>query len=65
MGVGVVALTEDAGMRDIVRQDIAKLVDTIARGPGLVAVAVEAMEGDDTARGKRLVGYWQTQDTNT
>ena len=54
MGVGVVAPAEDAGVWDVVWQEIAEPVDAIARGPGLVAVAVEAMDGDDTARGKQL-----------
>ena len=53
MGVGIVAPAEDAGAWDVVRQEIAESVDAIARGPGLVAVAVEAMDGDDTARGKQ------------
>ncbi len=56
MGVGVVAPAEDAGVWDVVRQELAEPVDTIARGPGLVAVAVEAMDGDDAARGKQLAG---------
>lgn len=52
MGVGVVAPTEDAGVWDVLRQEITEPVDAVARGPGLVAVAVEAMDGDDTTRGK-------------
>lgn len=48
MGVCVVAPAEDAGARDVVWQEVAEPVDSIARGPGLVTVAVEAMDGDDT-----------------
>jgi cobalamin biosynthesis protein CbiD len=48
IGVGVVAPAEDPGVRDVARQEIAEPVDTVARGPGLVAVAIEAMDGDDT-----------------
>ena len=47
VGVGVIAPSEDAGARDIVRQEIAELADAIIRGLGLVAAAVEAMSGDD------------------
>lgn len=54
MGVGVVAPAEDADVRNIVRQEITEPVDAITSGPGLVAVAVEAMDGDDTARAKQL-----------
>lgn len=52
MSIGVVAPAEDAGVWDVVRQEMAEPMDTIARGPGLVTVAVEAMDGDDTMRGK-------------
>jgi len=54
MGVGVVAPAEDAGLRDIVWQEIAEPVDAVACSPGLFAVAVETMHGDDTVREKRL-----------
>lgn len=47
MGVGVVAPAEDAGLGDIVRQEITEPVDAVARGPCLFAVAVEAVHGDD------------------
>jgi hypothetical protein len=63
MGVGVVAPAEDPGVRDVVRQEITKPVDAIARGPSLPAVAVEAVDGDDAARGKLLVGQALGEDT--
>jgi hypothetical protein len=50
VGVGVVAPAKDTGAGDIERQQIAEPVDTIVRGPGLVAVAIEAMHGDDAKR---------------
>ncbi len=50
VGVGVIAPAEDASVRNVVRQEIAEPVDAIFRGPGLVAVAVEAMHGNDAAR---------------
>ena len=46
-GIGVVTPAEDAGVRDAVGQEIAKPVDFIVGGPCPVAMAVEAMHGDD------------------
>jgi hypothetical protein len=47
MSVGIVAPAEDTSPRDVVRQEITEPVDAVARGPRLVAVAVEAVHGDD------------------
>lgn len=52
VGVGIVAPAEDAGVRDVLRQEITEPVDAILRCPGLVAVAVEAVYGDDAERGR-------------
>lgn len=54
IGVGVVALAEYTGVRDVVPQEVAELIYAIARGPGLAAMAVEAIDGNNTARGKQL-----------
>lgn len=51
VGSGIVAPAEDAGMRDVVRQEVAEPVDSIACGPCCLAVAVGAMDGDDAGRG--------------
>ena len=51
MGSSIVAPAEDAGIGNIVRQEFAEPVDAIASGPCLLAVAVEAMDGDDARRG--------------
>ncbi len=56
MEVGIVAPGEDTGMRDVDRQEFAKPVDAIAGGPGVIAMAVEAMDGDDTTGEKQSVG---------
>ena len=46
-GIGVVAPTKDAGVRDVIRQEIAKPVNVIIGGPSPVAVAIEAMYGNN------------------
>ena len=46
-GIGVVAPAKDAGVRDVVRQEIAKPVNVVISGPSPVAVAIKAMYGDD------------------
>ena len=46
-GVGIITPAEDAGVRDIARQEITQPVDVVVSGPCPVAVAVEAMHGDD------------------
>lgn len=47
MGVRIVPPTEDSGVRDIVRKEIAKPVDAIRGRPGLVLVSIQAVDGDD------------------
>lgn len=51
-GIGIVAPAQDTGARNIERQEIAEPVDAIASGPGLVAVAVETVYGDDAVGGR-------------
>lgn len=48
---------EDAGIPDVVWQEVAQPVDTIACSPCFLVVAVEAMDGDDARWNAMLVGY--------
>jgi hypothetical protein len=54
--VGIVAPAENAGAGDILGQEVAEPVDTVAGRPRLFAVAVEAMDGDDAAETVESVG---------
>jgi hypothetical protein len=47
--VRIVAPAEDARVRDVVWEEVAQPVDAAARCPRLLAVSVQAMDGDDTA----------------
>jgi hypothetical protein len=48
MYVRVVAPTKHTRVRQVVREEVAQPADAIARCPRLLAVAVEAMHGNDT-----------------
>lgn len=50
MGVCIVTPAQDAGLGDVMRQEIAEPVDAVTRGPRRFAVAVEPVNGDDAAR---------------
>lgn len=56
VGSSIVAPAEDAGIRDIVRQEFTEPVDAITCRPCFLAVAVEAMDGNDAGRGGRQLG---------
>jgi hypothetical protein len=47
--VRVVALAEHTRVGQVVREEVAQPVDAAARRPCLLAVSVQAMDGDDTA----------------
>ena len=47
--VRIVAPAEYACVRQVVREEIAQPVDAVACRPCLLAVSVQAMDGDDTA----------------
>jgi hypothetical protein len=49
MRVCIVALTKYARVREVVREEVAQLVNAAARRLCLLAVSVQAMDGDDTA----------------
>jgi hypothetical protein len=47
--VRIVAPAEYARVGEVVREEVAQPVDAAARRPCLLAVSVQAMDGDDTA----------------
>ncbi len=47
MSVRIVSPAEDARVWDIGREEVSEPVHVVRRRPGLVAVAVEAMDGND------------------
>jgi hypothetical protein len=47
----IVAPAEYARVREVVREEVAQPVDAAARRPCLLAMSVQAMDGDDTAVG--------------
>jgi hypothetical protein len=47
--VCIVAPAEYARVGQVVREEVAQPVDAAACRPGLLAVSVQAMDGDDTA----------------
>jgi hypothetical protein len=49
--VCIVAPAEYARVGEVVREEVAQPVDAAARCPRLLAVSVQAMNGDDTAAG--------------
>jgi hypothetical protein len=49
MCVRIVAPTEYARVGQVVREEVAQPIDAAARRPCLLAVSVQAMDGDDTA----------------
>jgi hypothetical protein len=49
--VRIVALAKDARVREVVREEVAQPVDAAARCPRLLAMSVQAINGDDTAVG--------------
>jgi len=57
VGIGIIAPAENTGASDVVRQEIAEPVDAVVRGPGLAAVAIEAVHGYDADEGARSAGH--------
>jgi hypothetical protein len=51
MCVRIVAPAEDARVGEVVREEVAQPIDAAACCPRLLAVSVQAMDGDDTAVG--------------
>jgi hypothetical protein len=49
MCVRIIAPAEYARVGQVVREEVAQPVDAVARRPCLLAVSVQAMDGDDTA----------------
>jgi hypothetical protein len=49
--VRIVTPAEYARVGEVVREEVAQPVDTAARCPRLLAMSVQAMNGDDTAVG--------------
>jgi len=49
MGVRIVAPAEDAGLWEVVGEEVSEPVDTVFRRPCLLPVAVEAMQCNDAA----------------
>jgi hypothetical protein len=49
MCVRIVAPADYAGVGQVVREEVAQPVDAVARRPCLLAMSVQAMDGDNTA----------------